>query len=236
MKWRPGTDSGSAVLSFADTFHRADQPFMLGDSWVCAPTEVSTIVGGSNLAASINIGGGVQANFSICSSNGNNFIICYPVPISWNIVFTQPQYAQCRIVADNSGGANFAFMGPAVLFNINKNTGYSIETNVIFGVGNQVLRYTVASTNGGGAQSAINNNGGAGFTFAIGDVLRIEAIPNSPAANQTTVKTYRNGVLQSSDVDAVNHYTSGVCGFGDLFCSAGVTQSWDNFQGGVIGH
>lgn len=235
MKWKQPGDSGGAVLSFADTFHRADQPFMLGDQWVCAPTELSTIVGGANLAASINVAGN-QANFSLCSSNGNNFIVCYPITISWGTVFTAPQFAQCRITADNSGGANFGFTGPCAMFNINKNTGYSIETNIIFGVGNQVGKYTVGSTNGGGAQSTINNNGGAGFAFAIGDVLRIEAIPNSPAANQTTVKTYKNGVLQSSDVDAVNHYSTGVFGIFDIFTSVGITQSWDNFNGGVIGH
>lgn len=233
MKYKTFGGGSPPVTTFSDTFHRADQPFMLGDQWVCAPTEVSTIVGGANLAASINVAGN-QANFSICSSNGNNFIVCYPVPITWNAVFSVSQFSQCRLTADNSGGVNFAFMGPTVLFNINKNTGYSIETNIIFGVGNQVLRYTVASTNGGGGQTAINNNGGAGFTFAIGDTLRIEAIPNFPAVNQTTVKTYRNGILQSSDVDAVNHYTSGVFGFFDTFCSAGITQSWDNYSGGAL--
>jgi hypothetical protein len=147
------------------------------------------------------------------------------------VVFGRSQFAQCRITADNSGGANFAFNGPAVLTSPNGNTGYFIFTNIIFGVGNSVGKYTVFSLNGAGAGTSINNNGGAGFSFAINDTLRIEGIIGSGG---TTVKTYVNGVQKSSDLDAVNKYSFGVFGIQDTFVSVGITQSWDNFQGGAL--
>jgi hypothetical protein len=88
--------------------------------------------------------------------------------------------------------------------------------------------------NGGAAQTAIDTNGGVGYTYANGDLLRIEAYPNTPIANQTTIKHYINGVLKNSFVDSTNHYATGVYGIFDFFVSAGVTQSWQNFKGGIL--
>ena len=126
MKFKIFGGGASAVLTFADNFHRTDQPSMLGDAWICAPGAGSTIVGGSNLAASINVAGGSQATFSICSSNGANVIYCWPIPLTWNILNALQQEAQCRYISDNSGGVNGAFNGPFVLGNVNKDSCYFI--------------------------------------------------------------------------------------------------------------
>lgn len=216
-----------ATGTFIDTFHRADQPFYVGDQWAVQPLTFSTCLG-PNIAAAINVAAN-QLNLSICSSNGANGLLLFPIPISWDVIFGRSQYAQMSMTADNSGGANFAFCGPSCMVDGNKTTGYFIQTNTN-GAANTLKRYVVTALGVGN----INTNGGAGFTYAFGDILRIEALPNTPAVNQTTVKTYINGVQQSSDIDAVGHYSFGNYGILDYFISAGITQSFDNFQGGAL--
>lgn len=218
--------------TFADTFNRADQPFYVGNAWSLIPYQQGTMVV-PNLAAAINVVGSTL-QLSNASTNGANETQLFPLVVSWDQIYTNhAQYAQCTINGDNSGGANFAANGPSVLMNGNAATGYFIATNST-GAGNAVLKYVITSMNGGGAQTKIDTNGGAGFTYANGDVLRIEAYPNNPVANQTTIKHYRNGVLQNSLVDSTNHYNSGTYGIFDFFVSASITQGWQNFQGGIL--
>lgn len=216
------------IKTFSDTFHRADQPFGLGDLWALNPMlGPSNALVGANIAASINVAGN-QANFSLCSTNGVNFLQCFPIPISWNIFYTKSQFSQARITADNSGGAVFAFNGPSVLMNANKSTGYFIQTNTPDGGTTNVLgKYSVIGVNGSGAQLLISTN----QNFAINDVLRIEGVIGSTG---TTINTYRNGVLQTSALDSTGKFASGTCGIFDYFVSAGVTQSWDNYTGGGL--
>lgn len=217
--------------TFADSFARADQPFVVGDLWGYSPLAQSTAVG-PNIAASLNVVSSAL-QVSICSSNGQNQMLLYPIVVDWPQCFTNhAQYAQLAISADNSGGANFAFNGPAVMFNVNRSTGYYIQTNNT-GAGNALLKYIIGSSNGG-AESNLDTNSNTGYTFALGDILRIEAYPNTPVANQTTIKHYRNGVLQNTVIDSTNHYNNGCYGIMDLFVSAGVTQSIQNFQGGIL--
>lgn len=222
-----GAGGPAPVLSFSDSFNRADQPFYVGDQWAITPLPNSTVLG-PNIAGGINVAGS-QLNLSIISSNGQNQTMLWPIPLTWNLLFSLPQFAQATMSADNSGGAIFAFNGPAAMVNVNLGTGYFIETNST-GISNSVGRYIVASIGVG----TINSNGNLGFPFAIGDVLRIEVRPNTPAANQTTIKTFKNGVQQSSDIDAVSHLSFGVFGIYDAFVSSGITQSWQNFSGGSL--
>lgn len=228
MDFREFGGGSRIVKTFADSFARADQPFGLGTQWGLYPVLSSgTTLIGPNIAASINVAGN-QANFSICSSNGVNELLCYPIPITWNKVFFASQFSQAVISADNSGGVNFAFNGPAVMMNANAATGYFISTNTPDGGGTNVLgKFTVLSLNGAGATTKIHQN----LNFAIGDLLRIEAVLGPSG---TTINTYRNGVLQSSDLDAVGKYNNGLCGIFDYFVSAGVTQSWQSFLGGGL--
>lgn len=219
------------VLKFSDSFARADQPFYVGDSWAITPLNQST-VSGPSIPAAINVAGNAL-NLGLISTNGVNETMLFPLLVSWNVAAFKNQFAQCSISADNSGGASFAACGPAVLMNVNLGTGYFIQTNSN-GVTNVVNRYIITSMNGGAAQTSIDTNGNAGYTYALNDVLRIEAYRNTPLANQTTINHYKNGTLVNSIVDTTNHYSFGVFGIFDFFISAGITQSFQNFSGGAF--
>lgn len=219
-----------ATGTFSDSFARVDQPFFVGSQWSVFPLEGSTCTG-PNIAAAINVASN-QLNLTICSSNGLNELMLFPIPIDWSQMFTHAQYAQAILSADNSNpGVAVGFTGIGAMFNANNNTGYFLMTNTPDGGATQVLgKYNVFSLNGGGAGTVIHSN----LNFAVGNTLRIEVKPNTPVANQTTINSYVNGVLQSSDVDSTNHYSTGVYGIFDYFVSSGVTQSWKSFQGGPL--
>lgn len=231
--YQPTTTGGNpfANTSFADSFARADQPFMVGALWTVAPLQGSTVTGGSSMAGAINVAGN-SLNCSILSSNGVNECMMYPTFLNWAVAATQPQYSQHTISADNSGGVNFAFNGPAVTMNVNASTGYFIQTNNN-GVSNVTGKFIVRSFDGASSR-ILDSNGNAGFSFNLNDVLRIESYPNTPAAGSTTLKYYVNGVLQGSFVDSVGHYSLGVFGIMNYFISTGITQSYQNYKGGIL--
>jgi hypothetical protein len=216
---------GPAVLTFADDFHRVDQPFGLGDQWMEVVSMVNSTCLGPNIPGAINVAGN-QASFSICSSNGNNWIACVPIPLTWNIVNASGrQFAQCRMTANNSGAGNFSFNGPFVFGNLNKGSFYQINDNGQVGPTAGVFQSVAVK---GGVQTALS----AQIAYAIGDTLRIEAIAGTLG---TTVNIYKNGVQVSSNLDnAAGFLTSGLCGYMDLFVSAGITTSIDNFSCGVF--
>lgn len=225
------------VGSFSDTFNRSDQPFYVGNLWAIMPLQDSTVIG-ANIPLGINVAGSPgQLNLQIISSTGANRTILFPITVDWSTVFSgHAQWSECKLNADNTnvGLAQIGSTGPCVLFNANAETGYIIVTNTIQGVSNVVGKYSVVKVNGGGAPTTINNNAGAGFSYAIGDVLRIEGYPNTPVAGQTTIKSYVNGVLKSTDIDSSSPYSSGVFGIDDQFTSNSVTQSWQNYSGGTL--
>src|SRR5262249_54069541 len=102
------------ILTFQDTFNRADQPFFVGNLW--SPLMSSgMLASGNNLAANCNVGG-AQLTLTNPANVPNAWFM--PTPVSWNAVIARNQFAQMKVSAYNLAGAANATCGPGVWGNL----------------------------------------------------------------------------------------------------------------------
>jgi hypothetical protein len=221
---------------FADDFQRADQPFFVGDKWYSPMyTGISNGATGAQVEAWVNVGGAPgQLNLTTTAGSGKVGLLLMPVPMDYYQVSTHSQFAEMKLIADNSVGANFANNGPMVACQPNTDVAairtvcYSLLTfmqgvfpaNVGLYLGNDSSTSTLLA--GGAAIGGI----------ALNDTLRVE-VDFGVASN--TVRVYINSVLRVTVTDNnAARPTFGMPGICFPFTSNGITQSWQNFKCGTL--
>lgn len=215
MSYRGG---GFRTIRYQESFNRLDQPPFLGLNWNMEQTPASNVAG-VTVDGNVNVGGGIAA---FGATGGVYQMIWTPQYVNRqlikNLSQTRVQYAQIK--ARSLVGVNCS-IGPTVLKAEPNSAGCYIL--ILQGNGTLQLFRNVDA-------SAVILNAAVGV-WAINDVLRIEATV-TPSA--TTIRCYKNGVLQSTDIDNTGARISfgmyGIC----YFSSVGASQiGFSDFDGGL---
>jgi hypothetical protein len=216
----------SPVINFSDSMNRADEPPFLGSQWNMQIGS-ATALSGATIDGLVNVNAGV-ATFGLVGSGGTVAANFTPAYISRSTVKTRTnagrtQFSQFRVRSVN-GGVTCA-IGPMV-YNPNPN-----DPNCYILVA-QLVGRTLQLFRGVGTGAVILN--AAVGVHADNDVLRIEV---DPGVASNTIRCYKNGVLQSTDVDnnALRPQNGGIYGI-TYFSSnaAGGSISFDNYSGGLV--
>jgi hypothetical protein len=224
IRYDGGGGASVPVTSYAETFIRADQPFLLGNNWYNTVSQSSSW-SGANLAAQVNVGG-TGATFG---AGGLLFGQCYWIPTLIDVAAVLAQsairgvFAQFTITGHAAGVSGlFGLM----CFNPNPNdsNGYML-----------LMRTTTLTAElfrdvGPGQTSLV----APALNWVDNDIIRLEVIP---AAAANTCKSYKNGVLQNTFVDnnaarpaQAAGGTFGLCYFSNNTGSL----TFKNFSGGVL--
>jgi hypothetical protein len=137
------------------------------------------------------------------------------------------QFVQWTVVRHlRTAGVNSLFCGPAVMIvasGLVTSTNYYILQFQTPGAICAAIRVV------GGVQTGL----GAAIAFADGDVFKLSATIN---ASDVTIKVFKNGVLQETDVDnAAGRLTQGMPGFATTSmneASGNYVSEWRNFSSG----
>lgn len=217
--------SGGGVLTFSDLNDgRADQPFFLGDGWFTCMLNGNPSPGnGITVAGVYNVGSGI-ASMGVSGSNGQSIIMSIPWKMDLNTLNGLPQYAEYKMLTNNSAPGLLDRRGPIVFARPNAGRCYylSIQIDTLIAHLRRVdnANVTIADL-------------GPNWTIALGDVHRIE-VDNSDPAN-IKVTGFRNGVAQVIFIDSsASRLASGVPGIFDEFCSTGIVQTFSNFNCGAL--
>lgn len=215
MSYRGG---GFRTIRYQESFNRADQPPFLGTNWNMEQTPASNVAG-------VTVDGNVNvASLAAFGATGGVMqMVWTPQYVNRqlikNLSQTRVQYAQ--ITMKSIAGVNCS-IGPTVLKAEPNSGGCYVLVAQAAGQALQLFRNVDAS--------AVILNAAVGV-WAVNDVIRIEA---TVAAASTTIRCFKNGVLQSTDVDStgarIGFGMYGVC----YFSSVGASQlGFSDFDGGL---
>jgi hypothetical protein len=211
----------AANTSFSDTLLPPDDPPFLGLNWIANISAFSQ-VSGVNLDTQVNRVAGVGATF-----NGPliiaemQFLPRVNIPAVINKSATRGMFAQMtltQIIAGISGA-----VGIGVFIQQNRDGGYALTCQST--TGNWNLQNLTA---GGNIRAA------AVPATVVNDVVRLEVRPLSPT--NLEFKTFKNGVLSSTDNFNPVPTTSPTSGMYSIYYSGGngSTLSFKNFSAGLL--
>jgi hypothetical protein len=213
------------VTAFVDSFIGADRPFMVGDNWFTQCVDVNA-VGWQNIEAQVNIGAtGLTYGDGSGVNNSTTSVNFFPANVTRLTVvaksLTQSSFAELTLVSRTIAGVT-AGIGPSVLMQPGTALCYLIQWNSVNT--NTVL----FRRNANGTYTTIRANC---FAAANGDTVRLEALY---VGGFPQLKVYKNGVLQSTDLDnsGLGPANGGSFGLSLSGCFTGqITVS--NFNGGL---
>jgi len=213
--------AGSRIIRYRESFNRVDEPPFLGSNWEMEITPASNLAG-VNFDANVNVGAGM-ATFG--GTGGVPSCVFTPGYVNRqlikNLSQTRVQYAQFKIRAIVGAVCS---IGPSILkANPNSNGCYVL---VVQAAGQALQLFRGADLGG----SAIIINAAVGV-WVVDDVVRIESTVTS---SQTTIRCYKNGVLQSTDIDnTAGRISAGMYGIA-YYSSTGASRlSFSDFDGGL---
>lgn len=210
----------AANTSFSDTFIRADDPPFLGLNWMCNMTQFSA-VSGANLDTAVNvIANGATFNGPLIIAE----VFFFPVPVNQRLIQTRGasrgMFAEMKlinIVAGISGAVGLVLYG-----NQNRDNGYALTCQSTTGNWN-LQNLGVGSIRAAAIAASVAN-----------DTIRFELRPLS--ATNLEMKTFKNGILSSTDNFNPVPTTSPTSGLFGIYYSGGngSTLSFKNFRGGLL--
>lgn len=222
VRYEGGGGAAIPITQYSETFNRPDQPFFLGNNWNFQPTEQCANAP-SSMAGGVNVGAGVA---TIGTGLGN-------VARS---LFTPAFVDRQAVTAGMLIRGEFAqFTVKGFVVGISCDVGLMVyNPNPNDGNCYALLLATATSQanlfrNVGGPAANIGANL---FAWATNDIIRLEVIPGATA---NTVKSYKNGVLQSTIVDNSALRPTGGGHYGLAWFSSNVgTLSFGDFSGGLL--
>lgn len=220
------SSAGADATLFTDTMLDPDQPFIIGDSWEWnrEPNTAQGDSGNQNSADFNRIATGLQVTNS---TGGGTFPkgFAIPRPLSWNLVRSKSQFAEYKVISDNSVGGSVTRMGPMVLCNPNQGACYYLDLVVETGPFQlNIERWTL------GASAVIAT--ASPNAFAMNDVLALTA---EIIGATVQLRVWRNGVNTFSFLDnGGSQFTAGLPGFHVDGCSSARAQVFQNFRAGIL--
>jgi len=219
------------VTSFADTFVGADRPFYMGSAWWSVISARSAL--GTRLAADINIGGTGLVFGDGTGNNDNNLQATFS-PVNVDNTAIQAQ-------SPNRGAfVEWEFVSRPIVGN-----GCTVAIGVMTVPDQNIGYYWIFGSNDGGTAPGVGKytgnfaagvsfNGGVllgNVAYTIGDVLRLEAIPETGLVR---INTKKNGVVVSTGTDTgADRLTSGLYSITLLGVFTG-KMIFKNFNAGLI--
>jgi hypothetical protein len=225
VKYDPGGGGGAGVTSFSDPLTAATT-FWMGPNWDLSLTFRETSLVGTTLDTFVNNGAQGVTFGSAAGSGALGTFQAFPNTVDNSTIIAQSgtrgSFAQARFTAKSGGLSGFA--GITTMMQMSE-IGYALMAGILDGGTAVLFRY-----NGNYAVGSILN--AAPFTYVANDVWRLET---KVVGATVQLKTFKNGVLQSTDSDAAgSRITSGRYGFTCPGIGPNSFLSFDNFAGGLL--
>lgn len=220
---------GIKAAYFADSFHRADQPFFVGTRWTCSFMEGDIQTFSTLADASINVAANALVIANSTAGGSIPKCFCIPIPMNslafnWGGQLAPAQFAEIRTLTTNLVVGGDAGFGLSLMTTMNAGICYSMRNANNGAVKEYFIERFVNGVNTTlvGPITPLNNN----------DVMRLEVVP-APTQNVLTYKI--NGVTIGTFTDNnAQRPVLGVPGLVTNGTAPGGGYSYDLFKCGTL--